>query len=140
MNNHTRPTLCHNRPGEPFAPPFKDRYVIRIVLYERVVVKTLAARGFLCYNTSMKRRTPTTKKKPTMRFRQSLFWDVDPKTIDPKRHAVYIAERVMDFGNDREARWLLATYRPQFLKEIAQQSRVLRSDTRALWTKLPQSK
>lgn len=36
-----------------------------------------------------------------MRFRQSLFWDVDPKTIDPKKHAQYIIERILDFGYDR---------------------------------------
>ena len=35
-----------------------------------------------------------------MRFRRSLFWDVDPKTIDEKRHATYIIERILDFGND----------------------------------------
>ncbi|GEM_PF-6176582 len=32
-------------------------------------------------------------------FRQELFWDVDPKTIDPKRHARYIIERILDFEN-----------------------------------------
>lgn len=78
--------------------------------------------------------------KKVMRFRPTLFWDVDPKKIDPKKHGVYVAERIMDFGNDREARWLLETYSPQFLKKIARQSRVLHAETRALWTRLPQSK
>lgn len=81
-----------------------------------------------------------TKKKKVIRFRPTLFWDVDPRTIHPKKHAVYIAERIMDFGNDREARWLLEHYPSPFLKKIARRSRVLRAETRALWTKLPQSK
>jgi len=35
-----------------------------------------------------------------MIFRQSLFWDVDPKTINQMVHARYIIERVLDFGNE----------------------------------------
>jgi len=31
-------------------------------------------------------------------FRQSLFWDVDPKTIDPEKNAKYVIERVLEFG------------------------------------------
>ncbi|MBI4994134.1 hypothetical protein HZC21_00610 [Candidatus Peregrinibacteria bacterium] len=34
-------------------------------------------------------------------FRQSLFWDIDPKTIDLKKHKRYIIERILDFGNDK---------------------------------------
>ncbi|HLC69654.1 MAG TPA: hypothetical protein VJH75_01255 [Patescibacteria group bacterium] len=45
-----------------------------------------------------------------MRFRQTLFWDVDPKTIDEKKHARYIIERVLDFGNDKEVRWVYHNY------------------------------
>lgn len=86
----------------------------------------------------MKRHRTATKK--AMRFRPSLFWDVNPKSIDPKKHGVYIAERIMDFGNDREARWLLETYPPRFLKQIARRSRVLHAETRALWIRLPQSR
>jgi len=42
--------------------------------------------------------------------RNYTFWDVDPKTIDPEKHAKYIIERVMDFGNDQEARWIYKRY------------------------------
>ncbi len=44
-----------------------------------------------------------------MKFRQSLFWDVDPKTINPKKHARYIIERILDFSHDDEVRWLWAS-------------------------------
>lgn len=40
-----------------------------------------------------------------MQFRSTLFWDVDPKTIDTKKYARYIIERILGFGDDREARW-----------------------------------
>lgn len=41
--------------------------------------------------------------RPPGGFRQALFWDVDPKTIDPEKHAVYIIERVLDFGNKNDS-------------------------------------
>lgn len=71
-----------------------------------------------------------------MRLRQSLFWDVDPKTIDPRRHARYIIERVLDFGNDREVRWLWGAYSRSFIRDVALHSRVLHAQSRALWTLL----
>lgn len=97
----------------------------------------LATKGFFCYTHTMKHsHTTTEKKKKVMHFRPSLFWDVDPKTIDPKRHTTYIAERIMDFGFDAEARWLLETYPRAVLYRIAKTSRVLQEPTRALWSKL----
>lgn len=71
-----------------------------------------------------------------MRFRQSLFWDVNPKTIDPQKHAVYIIERILDFGNDREVRWMSRTYSPRIIRETVQRSRVLHGKSRALWSRV----
>lgn len=79
------------------------------------------------------RKSKSAKK---VRFRQSLFWDVDPKTIHPKRHARYIIERVLDFGNDREVRWLWQTYPRALIAEVARHSRVLHKQSRTLWTLL----
>lgn len=74
-----------------------------------------------------------------MRFRQSLFWDVNPKTIDPKRHAKYIIERVLDFGNDSEVRWLWNTYSHAFIRRVVETSRVLHAQTRSLWLALTEN-
>ena len=75
-----------------------------------------------------------------MRFRQSLFWDVDPKKIHPKRHARYIIERILDFGNDREVRWVWENYSRPILKDVVSRSRVLRPETKNLWSLLLQKK
>lgn len=75
-----------------------------------------------------------TRKLKPMKFRQSLFWDVDPKTIDPKRHARYIIERVLDFGNEREVRWMASRYQPELIRDITAHSRVLDPKSRALWS------
>jgi len=71
-----------------------------------------------------------------MRFRQSLFWDVDPKTINPKKHARYIIERIMDFGNDKEVRWVVQNYSPALIKKTIRSSRVLHNKSKALWSLL----
>jgi hypothetical protein len=69
-----------------------------------------------------------------MKFRQTLFWDTDPKKIDTKKNAQYIIERVADFGNDKEARWLLNFYNKSLLKKVIAKSRCLRPETKTLWT------
>ena len=53
-----------------------------------------------------------------MQFRCTLFWDVDPKTIDTKKHARYIIERILGFGDDREARWLFSKYKKNTIKKV----------------------
>ncbi len=71
-----------------------------------------------------------------MKFRQTLFWDVNPKNIDAKKNAQYIIERVVDFGNDKEARWILNYYDKPLLREVIFKSRCLRPDSKKLWTLL----
>ena len=73
-----------------------------------------------------------------MKFRPALFWDVNPKNIDTKKHAQYIIERVADFGNDKEARWVLSLYNKRLIKKIIIKSRCLRPETKSLWTLMAQ--
>lgn len=80
----------------------------------------------ICYDGGM-------KSPPVMRFRQSLFWDVDPKTINPKRHARYVIERILDLGNDREVKWMARYYSPRLIKNTLVRSRVVHDKSRALW-------
>jgi hypothetical protein len=76
------------------------------------------------------------KKKEIIPFRQTLFWDVDPATIDPEKHAKYIIERIMDFGNDQEARWIYKRYPRSILHDVIKHSRSLHPQSRVLWEAL----
>ncbi len=69
-----------------------------------------------------------------MTFRQALFWDVNPKKIDAKKHSAYVIERILDFGNDQEARWIWNFYGKKMIKKIIATSKVLRPQTKVLWT------
>ena len=85
----------------------------------------------------MKRRIGDRKKSARFPFRQSLFWDVDPKTIDPQKHAKYIIERILEHGSDEEIRWMWSYYPHSLIKDRVENSRgVLREKTKALWSLL----
>lgn len=78
-----------------------------------------------------------TPKTPPGGFRQTLFWDVDPKVIDPDKNARYIIERVLDFGNTEEARWLFQYYPKKEIKRVMELPRSQVHDkSKALWSLL----
>jgi hypothetical protein len=68
-----------------------------------------------------------------MKFRQELFWDVNPNKINTKKNAQYIIERVLDFGNDKEVQWLWNFYEKELLKKVVEKSKSLMPQTKSLW-------
>jgi hypothetical protein len=75
-----------------------------------------------------------------IKFRQALFWDTNPNNIDTEKNAQYIIERVLDFGNDGEVRWLYHFYDKSLLKSVVAKSRSLMPETKNLWTLLLEKK
>lgn len=68
-----------------------------------------------------------------MKLRRSLFWEVDPKDIDFKRHVPYVIERTVEFGTDAEVRWLWQRYPRATIRAVIERRRGLDPRTRALW-------
>ena len=75
-----------------------------------------------------------------MKMRQTLFWDTNPDKIDTDKNAQYIIERVLDFGNDSEVKWLYHFYDTSLLKNVVAKSRSLMPRTKNLWTLLLENK
>lgn len=72
-----------------------------------------------------------------MKFRQTLFWDTDPKKIDPKKNARYIIERVLEFGELDEVSWVFKHYPRRMIKKTLRLPRVqLSPKSKALWSLL----
>ena len=72
-----------------------------------------------------------------MKFRQTLFWDVDPQTIDVKKHARYIIERVLELGEPREVGWLFQKYPKREIRRVMNLPRSQVSPkSKALWSLL----
>ena len=72
-------------------------------------------------------------KNEQITFRQSLFWDVDPKTIDIEKNARDIIERILDFGDDNEVRWMWNRYNHALIRDVVDRSRGLFPATRSFW-------
>lgn len=76
----------------------------------------------------------SSQNMPPGGFRQSLFWDVDPQTIDAEKHARYIIERVLDFGTLEEVTWLFARYPRETIADTLKKERsTVNPKSRALW-------
>lgn len=73
------------------------------------------------------------KKPPVMEFSRTLFWDVDPATIDPKKHDQYIIDRVLDFGEMDEVRWLSRFYDTSSIRKVLLTSRDISPKSANLW-------
>lgn len=71
-----------------------------------------------------------------MKFRPALFWDTDLNSLDAQKHAEYIIERIMDFGNDDEVRWMKHQYPKQLLAKVCRTSKQLHVSSKTLWTLL----
>lgn len=75
-----------------------------------------------------------TRTKKVIKFRPELFWDVDVKTIDPKKHSRYIIERILDFGDLDEVRWAAHHYPRKLIAKTMRESRVIDDKSRMLWS------
>lgn len=58
-----------------------------------------------------------------------LFWDVDPETIDPKKHALFIIERVLTRGSWDEFQKIIAYYGKKSVGSSATKIRYLDKKT-----------
>lgn len=73
-------------------------------------------------------------QKTSLPQRKSLFWDTDPTRLDVQKNARYIIERILDFGNDDEVRWLFQQYPTTMITDVLNVPRSqLHHKSRALW-------
>jgi hypothetical protein len=61
------------------------------------------------------------------------FWDVDPASLDIRRHKTFIIERLLEFGDERSVRWLFSTYSKDEILLVLRASRSLSAKSRYFW-------
>jgi hypothetical protein len=64
-------------------------------------------------------------------FTRSLFWDVDPETIDFRKHRRWVVQRVLEYGRLEDWRVIRELYTLDGVVEAAQQARTLDPKARA---------
>ena len=72
--------------------------------------------------------------KAKMPRRRSLFWDVDPMDVDPEKNARYVIERILDYGEEDEIRWMWGAYPRDVIKHVLGLPRcVVHDKSRTFW-------
>ncbi len=87
------------------------------------------------------RNKPNGKVIP--RFLKPYFWETDWSRINPRHHAVYVIERVIEYGDDRAIRWLRQNYSPAQIARVVRASRAISPNTANLWAltlRIPRSR
>lgn len=64
-----------------------------------------------------------------------LFWDCQPERLDPKAHAPYVLERVLEYGSLASVRWANEVYGAEQIREflMTRGRRTLSRKTLAFW-------
>ncbi len=61
------------------------------------------------------------------------FWDVDPRTLNVRRHRRFIIERILDVGDLNAFWWVQKQYPTALLIEVSLTSRRLSQRSRQFW-------
>ena len=64
---------------------------------------------------------------------QRLFWDTDKLSVDLQSHRAYIIRRIMDYGDLKDVRWMLATYSSEEIIGVVKKSRGLSRKSGSFW-------
>ena len=76
------------------------------------------------------------EKKPLPKLPEELgkyFWDVKFEDLSLKDHPRFITERILNYGELREVRWLLSVLNKDYIRSLLQSSRNLNSKTKNFW-------
>jgi hypothetical protein len=57
--------------------------------------------------------------------KKSLFWDIDAGSLSPEVHWFFIIERILEFGDIDDLRWMKENFTPEQIKDTVKKSRVL---------------
>ena len=66
-------------------------------------------------------------------FARRYFWDADAKKLDADKHATYIIERLLEWGNPQTARWLLSRYSRRKIISVLEKTHALSRMSANFW-------
>jgi len=64
---------------------------------------------------------------------RNAFWDVDTASLDLVRDQHFIIERVLEYGDEKIARWLLKSFPRASIVSVVKNSHRLTPKSRNLW-------
>ncbi len=66
-------------------------------------------------------------------FLKKYFWDIDFKTLNVKKHASYIIERLLEYGDSDVVKWMLNVYPAETIINVLKNSRSLSLKSARYW-------
>jgi hypothetical protein len=66
-------------------------------------------------------------------FLKPYFWETDLARVNRRRHASYIIERIIEYGDDRAIHWLRANFTSAQIARVVRSSRAISPNTANLW-------
>jgi hypothetical protein len=64
------------------------------------------------------------------------FWDIDPAELDVSQHPRYVIERLLEYGDFPELRWLFGQFSHLEIVETLQNSRKLSLRSASFWAQI----
>lgn len=66
-------------------------------------------------------------------FVKEYLWDVKVNDLDTKKHATFIIERVLEYGDEEAFGWLSKNFKKEKIKEILKKSKRISPKTGAFY-------
>jgi len=66
-------------------------------------------------------------------FLKKYFWDVDFSKLDKKEHSKFIIERILEYGDRKEVKWMKKEFKLNQIKSVLQTSRNLSRKSANYW-------
>ncbi|MEW6584694.1 MAG: hypothetical protein AB1442_03675, partial [Nitrospirota bacterium] len=57
--------------------------------------------------------------------KKSLFWDVETALLSPKKDWFFIIERILEFGDIDDLKWMKENFTPEQIRDTVGKSRIL---------------
>lgn len=73
-------------------------------------------------------------KKRLPKFLEPYFWDVEFKDLDFQSYPEFVTERVLEYGNKRDLKWLISNVPQNFIKETIKRSVRLSRKSANFWS------
>jgi hypothetical protein len=64
---------------------------------------------------------------------KKLFWEVDVSSLDIDQYNFYIIERILEYGDLQEVKWMFEHYSPAVIKEALGTRRGLSKKSSSFW-------
>lgn len=72
-------------------------------------------------------------KKTLPEFLSKYFWDIDFKKLDAGKYPYYVIERILEYGDERAAKWMMENFRKPQIKYTLKKRRGISKKSAVYW-------